>query len=251
MAPDATHDSERRATRATASRSDRRDYDEVMPRRAVIRVMSFLLLGAIVNVAVAWACALWAFDDSSIRSINEWPDAEGGDRERLLANHYQGREGWRTVVGDYDGFGVARRSFIQLSSDGVYSSDGQPDLVRIEAGWPMPALTGSFWTMGSRLNSRIQQSIPIPIRLVYPSNTRATADDCTLVPILPLWPGFAINTLLYAATLWLLFAGPFALRRAIRRRRGLCIACGYPIGSSPVCTECGAAVTSKQPAQVS
>ncbi len=33
--------------------------------------------------------------------------------------------------------------------------------------------------------------------------------------------------------------GPFALRRFIRRKRGLCPACGYPTGESAVCSECG------------
>ena len=61
-----------------------------------------------------------------------------------------------------------------------------------------------------------------------------------LLPLRPLWPGFAINTLFYAGVLWVLFCGPFSLRRMIRRRRGQCPACAYPIGKSPVCTECGA-----------
>jgi hypothetical protein len=46
----------------------------------------------------------------------------------------------------------------------------------------------------------------------------------------------------YAAILWLLFAAPFALRRRRRIKRGLCPKCAYPVGESPVCTECGAAV---------
>ncbi len=36
-----------------------------------------------------------------------------------------------------------------------------------------------------------------------------------------IWPGFAFNTIFYAAILWLLVCGPFALRRYIRRKRGL------------------------------
>ena len=60
-----------------------------------------------------------------------------------------------------------------------------------------------------------------------------------MLPLRPLWPGFAINTVFYAAVLWGLFAFPFALRRTIRRRRGQCPACGYPVGTSPRCTECG------------
>ncbi len=30
------------------------------------------------------------------------------------------------------------------------------------------------------------------------------------------------------------------VRRQARRRRGLCVVCGYPLGTSTVCTECGA-----------
>ncbi|MCL4196841.1 MAG: hypothetical protein KJZ69_05045 [Phycisphaerales bacterium] len=66
-----------------------------------------------------------------------------------------------------------------------------------------------------------------------------------LSPYLPtriLWPGFAFNTVFYASILWLIFGGPFALRRRLRARRGQCQQCGYPIGVSPVCTECGAAL---------
>ncbi len=45
-----------------------------------------------------------------------------------------------------------------------------------------------------------------------------------VLPLIPIWPGFAINTVFYAIVLWLLIPGPFALRRLIRRRRGLCFA---------------------------
>jgi hypothetical protein len=55
--------------------------------------------------------------------------------------------------------------------------------------------------------------------------------------VIPL--GFAINSILYAAILWLLLGGPFALRRVARVRHGLCPNCAYPMGGSPTCTECG------------
>ena len=67
------------------------------------------------------------------------------------------------------------------------------------------------------------------------------------LPLRPVWPGFAINTLFYAAILWggwLLLAAPFALRRRRRIKRGLCPACAYPVGASDVCTECGASLQS-------
>ncbi len=60
-----------------------------------------------------------------------------------------------------------------------------------------------------------------------------------VLPLLPIWPGFAVNTFFYAGILWLLIPGPFALRRFIRVRRGLCPKCAYPMGEGVVCTECG------------
>jgi hypothetical protein len=62
----------------------------------------------------------------------------------------------------------------------------------------------------------------------------------------PLWPGFAINTIFYAAMLWLLWIAPGKIRRFIRVRGHRCPACGYQIDSAPgigpVCSECGAAL---------
>ena len=62
------------------------------------------------------------------------------------------------------------------------------------------------------------------------------------LPTMPFWSGFLVNTLFYAALLWLLICGPFALRRLIRVKHRLCPACAYPRGESDVCSECGKAL---------
>lgn len=62
------------------------------------------------------------------------------------------------------------------------------------------------------------------------------------VPLQPLWIGFIFNTLWYAVAAGLLLVAPGVIRRWSRRRRHCCPACGYPTGTSPVCTECGAAL---------
>lgn len=61
-------------------------------------------------------------------------------------------------------------------------------------------------------------------------------------PITPLPLGFAVNTILYAGLIGLVLLISPAARRRRRRQRGLCVWCAYPIGVSPVCTECGAAI---------
>ena len=67
-----------------------------------------------------------------------------------------------------------------------------------------------------------------------------------VIPFTPIHPGFAINTIFYAAILWLLWAAPGAIRRLRRKQRGLCIHCGYDLRGAPPdsanCPECGAAV---------
>ncbi len=58
--------------------------------------------------------------------------------------------------------------------------------------------------------------------------------------------GMIGNTLIFAFAAWaMLFAVPGTIRGYIRHARSarrLCLHCAYPIGESPVCTECGRAV---------
>jgi hypothetical protein len=63
------------------------------------------------------------------------------------------------------------------------------------------------------------------------------------VAVWPQWPGLVMNVALYAGMVLLLWWGPGAARRRVRRRRGWCVACGYDLkgsgGSGGVCPECG------------
>jgi hypothetical protein len=62
------------------------------------------------------------------------------------------------------------------------------------------------------------------------------------IPLFPIWPGFALNTLFYAAIAWGLWRIPILIRRHRRRIRGLCLKCAYNrAGLAPGarCPECG------------
>ncbi len=98
-------------------------------------------------------------------------------------------------------------------------------VTRWRAGWPLRTVVGVKveGMTGGRLIS---------------THTLWLSDDFIL-PYGPIWHAFIPNAVLYATLLWLLTRGPFALRRLIRMKRGLCVKCGYPMGKSPVCTECG------------
>lgn len=66
------------------------------------------------------------------------------------------------------------------------------------------------------------------------------ATDWSL-PVIPIAGGFVGNTSFYAVLLWALSQAPFAACRFIRKRRGLCIKCGYDLryDFSVGCSECG------------
>ena len=101
---------------------------------------------------------------------------------------------------------------------------------RLVTGWPWPAMLGERWSWDSA-GWRYRSAIPLPMHNRH--------YEPGMLPLRPIWPGFAVNTLIYAAVLWLLIFSRFALRRFIRQRRGLCPACAYPRGESHVCSECG------------
>jgi hypothetical protein len=127
-------------------------------------------------------------------------------------------------------------------------------------GWPALALACHYeasWspmkfnpsTGGTRAASD-EGGVRDGIEVRGPTISRSAGDRASIaLPLRPIWPGFAINTVFYAAILWglfvLLFTVPLALRRRLRSRRGLCSKCGYPVGTSERCSECGAAVTAR------
>ena len=101
----------------------------------------------------------------------------------------------------------------------------------LRAGWPMRSM-GAVWVDDPLLN---------PSHLGAVRFRRDGATHFDILALRPMSTGFAINTLFWAAVLWLVIPGPFALRRLIRRRRGLCPACGYDLrhGEHEACPECG------------
>jgi len=217
-------------------------------RRRTIRkaapLIVLLIAGATLNVAVAWGRVL--VKGSITYSTRYFHDPDWGSK--VVAIH-QSR-----------GYNVVWPSGHPLyySPDWIHTFQGRvwwddeslgpinTGNFAIACGWPMFSLT-SWRTARDRdvfsSPGVIQWGIALPSPPSHPNIVWVPP----ILALKPLWPGFAINTVFYAGVLWVLFCGPFALRRMIRRRRGQCPQCGYPIGQSPVCTECGAAVTLATP----
>lgn len=198
-------------------------------KRWVTKLVVFLLLGAIINIAVAWGCARWPRQallivgdkqDPSLQDIAWWNEHVWESFARKVEFTYEGSD-----------IGIEMRA--------LYSATSQQrtavSALRLTSGWPVRSLSGEVWDMirpGQQARWSNREAAFIQINGLY------------AIPFRPIWPGFAINTIFYAAIfaiLWLLTLSPFTARRIIRHRRGHCIKCGYDLrgSSGGGCPECG------------
>ncbi len=207
--------------------------------RRVRTILVFPLMGAVVNVAVAWGCHLW----SNARTSQLYPSgydftAEWANRPADLwtsePTEFDGEE--------YSGFGMScyllhAVSWLPGDTDKPYTSKGPANRTVYasfskrfgEAGLPLRSFSCLIWSSPSSCVS--SGTVPVFGRHM---------------PIRPVWPGILVNTVLYAVILWVSTIGAVALHRFtfrhhIRRKRGLCPMCGYDLRGEldAGCSECG------------
>ena len=204
-------------------------------KRLAFKLVVFLLLGAVVNVGVAWGCATWSRAGTSIDSLNSvemaalWNEHTADKRS----------DNWEPRVTDvgprWTGFGATKTEIgdRRYVNGGWIRSGGGiiRGLTITEHGWP---------TRCVRETSRLD-TLTIIYRVSFPPAPPDWGQwfNDRLESIV--WPGFLINTLFYAVVLWLLWSAPFAARRLIRRKRGRCVKCGYDLRGAEheLCPECG------------
>jgi hypothetical protein len=207
--------------------------------RHLFRFGLFLVLGAIVNVAVAWVCALIAPEYQSSRTpmnVDSWPQPvlKGWPRKPVVFNAYS----QISLCFSWEEFRASEEQ-----SAGSTLTKNEFTLQKLWVGLPFRCATGNVWRESHESNSPI--SVPFT-RFQYWYDGMSVWHTTKPFPIRPVWPGFAINTIFYAAVLWVLLAFPGAVRRFVRRRRGRCTRCGYDLRGQVaddnrqiLCPECG------------
>ncbi len=205
-------------------------------KRRITKLVVFLLLGAIVNVAVAW---LFVKEYSSLQPGAKYATLSQADWSILDNMGYvaqKRRDGWKFNWSD-------RASNARLLVCRIYLRDGRSLLhvdayLHVEAGWPLRSLSGERivpfesargWKNGQVLKREFRSAAVIP------------TTPLIVRPLRPRPFGFLVNSLLYAAAFWLLVCGPRDVRRWLRKRRGHCLKCGYDLSHAPhdSCPECG------------
>lgn len=204
-------------------------------RRRAAHIALFLVVGAIINGVVGVGCALlskaptWTTPSNPpallpVRSLltpltTELQAAKSFGRSEYMAFMKEERQPVLTV-------GISRTLLL--------------------AGWPARSLMARdtyqtpWWWLGDGSERRLWNGWRY--RVAWAGGVTVwRPSNPNWIPIRPWWPGFALNTAFYAGLAWCAAAGPRWWRRRRRARRGECLECGYPLGESPVCPECGAA----------
>lgn len=221
-------------------------------RRWLVRVTFVVGLAMILNVLVAWGCAAW----SPIKVVT---DPTGAWKALVTRPNWAHGRAWSQGAGHAErGFGIL--AWIGDWGDDEWLPPGTPGkgdrptaetdsrdegyVATVASGFPMYAMRCEEWSIavGSRSAepvkvSFLQSGIDIGPRQRSNLNRRC-------LPLMPIWRGFFINTVVYAVVILLvpLMRAPRAVRRAIRTHRGLCPNCNYDLHGltdGAPCPECG------------
>lgn len=234
----------------------------------VARTLTWLLLGAVCTLLSAWALYRWP---SGFGEIQEYSVHEPYGDFYICAVHARGvlfayinglespqpwradfhppawrwtRLGERTRTMDWDARGIVSQAQLDALSAHVGLMNRE-----VGAGWPMLAFRWHA-DLGGASHGGIPLSSGVTI-LRHVENGHVQELDRwspLRLPILPIWPGLIVNSILYGLLCGLSWNAArrsfLCVVKRVRVRRGMCGACGYVLEglSSSVCPECGAEV---------
>lgn len=108
----------------------------------------------------------------------------------------------------------------------------------IATGWPLRAL--KYERYGAFVDSKVQE-VYGEFRIDLGREKISGRMTYILLPLIPVWPGFIFNVILYSTPWIFIFGGYSSTKRVIRRRRGKCPKCAYDLRGDfeSGCSECG------------
>lgn len=216
-----------------------------MRKRWAMMVLVSLLLGAVVNIAIAWSLA--AFVGVPPPPARQIPPAQPPTWPGQVSDWWPepnevhiGRWWCCTTVHAFahsvrrweDLNALTKASEAMLSCNLYIAQWGWP-MRSLEFQWPHSQnMLVSIWLFKRPTEAALRTGLPV-------STSITRSPERTHLPLMPVWQGFVVNSLAYSAIIAASLLAPGAARRARRRRRGQCLACGYELAGLAMCPECG------------
>lgn len=192
-------------------------------KHRLFNLVAFLFLGAILNIAVAWGCAKW----SDWLAMVPWLETHLTTSAPAAWQLDHMPKNWP----DKPAYAASSGTGWSLLTDQVSTRDDEVFILHVfRFGVPTKSLA-SYWLAAQSPSMYWDE---------WRYASRGSGGEYSL-PLRPIWPAFAINTLFYATVLWLLALALFTARRIVRRRHGHCPQCGYKLRweFTAGCPECG------------
>ena len=222
-------------------------------RRILLWCVSALAFGALVTMAVAWSTLAWGVQRRAV-VIDSWLTSAKAPAWNIVRSRKLGIERFAAHP-------IQHQPMLDILAQG--SATAPPDSVldhlpvctypptdalhltdtvcAYRAGLPFKCLSCYFeYTLTTEFPP------PTTIRGGFDIGSPATANNDVwhrVIPVRPLVFPFAVNTVVYAFIGAAILTGSRLLLRTIRALRGRCPRCGYPVGDSTSCSECGERIT--------
>lgn len=232
------------------------------PARIIRTIAIFLILGAIVNVLVAWGCAVF------VDAVRTHGEVTRGQYTYEVKAHHAHYHLWYVLT--WSKPGAAYYYYDESIDDEHYQAAIDADNAAIRSAWPYWARPLELYVeSGTELWSRRVDARGWPtVSLWSDDEADRWFDDQMwrlkssgsldiglepwprhvdegprqrVLPLRPIWRGIIINTLFYSLVLCLLFVTVMQSRLAVRRLRHRCPKCAYLLKGQtvPGCPECG------------
>ena len=207
-------------------------------------LITSVIIGAISNILVTWACTLWSPVYLYQHSSN-YPSQSSSTTKNMdpLINEFEERGFGNTIYYyDYDSLQNHRRIAKYHLSSGfpfkclkIYIDKEWPFSMQDSSHNPSEGITS--YDLGLKIPEYTKKVLRLPQKLYFIATEKNQID----LPTQPIWPALILNTIFYTFIWYLTFGIPGNIRLYSRHKKGLCITCKYNLKNlkSTYCPECG------------
>lgn len=187
------------------------------------RITAYIGVGAIINVAIAWGCAVWV-DDLTLPA----PGTAAKTTWKQYSDAAEDYLEFSSTTASKCGFDMMILT-AGLRKDRQYYVSSH---LVVRAGFPLRCLEADGTL------SRSPRLLPA-ISIDRPLDLGVGILACRSLPLRPKLVAFVVNTICYASIAVLCAMLMCLMQQCMRLKRGACAFCGYPLRGSELCSECG------------